>query len=355
MHGEVAPGYAIGAAALLPSSNARTARSFELLAEPLRREVKVHCYRMLGSVHDAEDVTQDSFLRAWQAFPRYDDSGSFRAWLYRIATNACLNLLADRKRRRRHLPDQLAKASRLPIDGATIDGPDSEIAWLEPYPDAFLEGIADTAPNAETRYSTRESVRLAFVAVIQKLPPRQRAMLLLSDVLGWSAVDIAQLLDSTVPAVNSGLQRARATLAAQKPALQLSTPPVGARQQRLLERYVAAWESFDLEGFIALLSDEARLVMPPFPQWFVGPEAIRAFNRNVWRSFAAYRLISTSANGQPAFGLYARVRTEGPWAAHSLQLLSFGGDDRIEALTFFLRPDGPRLFPSFGLPLELGH
>jgi RNA polymerase sigma-70 factor (ECF subfamily) len=336
----------------VPPSSARTAHAFERLAEPLRREVKLHCYRMLGSVHDAEDVTQDSFLRAWRAFPRYDDSGSFRAWLYRIATNACLDLLADRKRRTRHLPDQRADASRVPADGAAIAGPDFGVAWLEPYPDAFLEGIADTAPNAEARYSTRESVRLAFVAVIQKLPPRQRAMLLLSDVLGWSAAEIAQLLDSSVPAVNSGLQRARGTLATQEPAPALSAPSVGAAEKRLLERYVAVWEGFDLEGFVALLSDEARLVMPPFPQWFVGREAIRAFNRNVWRAFAGYRLVPTSANGQPAFGLYARMTAEGPWLAHSLQLLALDGD-RITGLTFFLRPDGPRLFPLFGLPSEL--
>jgi RNA polymerase sigma-70 factor (ECF subfamily) len=307
---------------------------------------------MLGSAHDAEDVTQESFLRAWRAFPRFDASGSFRAWLYRIATNACLDLLASRRRQRRYLPDERADALPAPVDGAAIAGPDTATAWLEPFPDALLEGVADTAPDAEVVYSTRESVRLAFVAVIQKLPPRQRAMLLLSDVLGWSAGEIAHLLESSVAAVNSGLQRARSTLAAHKLAPPPQSPPLGAAQQRLLERYVAVWEGFDLEGFVALLSDEARLVMPPFPQWFVGREAIRAFNRNVWRAFAGYRLVPTAANGQPAFGLYARMRAEGPWLAHSLQLLALDGD-RIAALTFFLRPDGPRLFPLFGLPLEL--
>lgn len=331
---------------------ARTAQAFERLAEPLRRELRLHCYRMLGSVHDAEDVTQESFVRAWRGFARYDETGSFRAWLYRIATNACLDALADRKRRRRYLPDQLRPAAPVPADGAAIDGPALDVAWLEPYPDRFLEDIADAAPNPEARYSARESVQLAFVAVIQQLPPRQRAMLLLSDVLGWSSTEIATLLGRSSAAVNSGLQRARATLARQDTGQPLALAPVDAAQRQLLDRYVAAWERFDLDGLVALLSDDARLIMPPFPQWFVGRAAIHAFNRNVWRSFAGYRLVPAPANGQPAFALYARTIAAGPWMAHSLQVLTLDARG-VGGITLFLPPEGPKLFPLFGLSMEI--
>lgn len=334
-----------------PSPPPSTADAFASLAEPHRRALKLHCYRMLGSVHDAEDVTQETFIRAWRAFGRFD-GGSLRAWLTRIATNACLDALAARKRRRRYLPDQRQPASPPPGHGEAIASPLLDVPWLEPYPDQFLESIADEAPNPEARYSARESVQLAFIAIIQQLPPRQRAMLLLSDVLGWSVAEIAALLERSTAAVNSGLQRARATLARQQPMPWQPTAPLDASQQRLVRRYLDAWEGFDFDAFVALLADDARLVMPPFPQWFIGRDAIRAFTRNIWRSFAGYRLVPTAANGQPAFALYARASAEGPWTAHSLHVLTLGAGN-IAALTLFLRPDGPKLFPLFGLPLQL--
>src|SRR5262245_678461 len=183
-------------------------QAFERLAEPLRREIKLHCYRMLGSLHEAEDLVQETYLRAWRSFDSFE-GGSFRAWLYRIATNACLNVLASRKRMQRWLPDQRGPAA---VE-TNVGGPATDVAWLEPYPDSTLEGIADQAPNPEPRYTSREAVQLAFVATIQQLPPRQRAALLLCDVLGWAAAEAATLLGGSTASINSALQRARGTLA----------------------------------------------------------------------------------------------------------------------------------------------
>src|SRR5215831_2482259 len=191
----------------------RSNRAFEQLAEPFRRELKVHCYRMLGSLHEAEDAVQETYLRAWRSFGSFNGRGSFRAWLYRIATNACLDALASRKHAQRLLPDQRAPATAEMPDGT----PATDVAWLDPYPDSDLEGIADDAPNPEARYTSRQAVQLAFVAVIQQLPPRQRAVLLLCDVLGWSAAEAATLLGGSTASVNSALQRSRETLAKRYP------------------------------------------------------------------------------------------------------------------------------------------
>jgi RNA polymerase sigma-70 factor, ECF subfamily len=191
----------------------RTNQAFVRLAEPLRRELKLHCYRMLGSLHEAEDALQETYLRAWRSFDSFDGRGSFRAWLYRIATNVCLDALASRKHVQRLLPDQRAPATAEMPDGT----PATDVAWLDPYPDSDLEGIADDAPNPETRYTSRQAVQLAFVAVIQQLPPRQRAVLLLCDVLGWSAAEAATLLGGSTASVNSALQRSRETLATLPP------------------------------------------------------------------------------------------------------------------------------------------
>jgi RNA polymerase sigma-70 factor, ECF subfamily len=190
----------------------RSTRAFERLAEPLRREIKVHCYRMLGSLHEAEDAVQESYLRAWRSFETFE-GGSFRAWLYKIATNVSLDTLASRKHVQRLLPDQRAPATAEMPDGT----PATDVAWLEPYPDSNLEGIADDAPNPEARYTSREAVKLAFVAAIQELPPRQRAALILCDVLGWAAAEAATLLGGSTASINSALQRARETLAKRYP------------------------------------------------------------------------------------------------------------------------------------------
>jgi RNA polymerase sigma-70 factor, ECF subfamily len=325
----------------------RTSRNFERLGEPFRRELKVHCYRMLGSLHEAEDAVQETYLRAWRSFDSFDGRGSFRAWLYRIATNACLDALASRKHANRFLPDQRAPATAQMPDGT----PATDVAWLEPYPDADLEGIADEAPNPEARYSSRQAVQLAFVAVIQRLPPRQRAVLLLCDVLGWSAAEAATLLGGSTASVNSALQRSRETLAKRyadgRPS---AAAPPNAAQKELIGRYLQAWESLDLDGFVSLLKEDATYTMPPLPQWYAGREAIRTFFAWAWKLYGGFRMVPTAANCQPAFAAYSRTGADGPWSAHSLHVLGLE-QDNISRLTLFAKPTGPTLFPAFGLPL----
>ncbi len=327
----------------------RTKRTFERLAEPFRRELKLHCYRMLGSVHEAEDLVQETYLRAWRSFNSFEARGSFRAWLYQIATNACLNALAARRNAQRFLPDQRASATTQMPDGT----PAADVPWLEPYPDSNLEGIADDAPNAEARYASREAVQLAFVAVIQQLPPRQRAVLLLCDVLGWSAVEAATLLGGSTASINSALQRARVTLAKRYPhGRPPVTPQPNAAQQQLLGRYLQAWEKLDVDGFVALLKEEATYTMPPLPQWYAGRHAIRTFFEWAWKGYHGFRLVPTAANRQPAFAAYSRTSANAPWAAHSIHLLALE-QNMISTLTLFVKPAGPGLFDAFGLPLAL--
>jgi RNA polymerase sigma-70 factor (ECF subfamily) len=320
--------------------------AFQRLAEPFRRELKLHCYRMLGSLNDAEDLVQETFLRAWRALDEFEGRGSFRGWLYRIATNACLNALASRSSARRALPELVGP----PSAGRPAAEPASEIAWLDPYPDLGLEGIADTAQGPEARYELRESVQLAFVAVIQHLPPRQRAALLLCDVMGWSASETARLLEASVASINSALQRARATLAKRFPSGRAEFQPApDAAQRGLLDRYVKAWEGGDLDKIIALLREDAVYSMPPWRDWYLGREAIRGFFGWVWTAYGGFRLIPTSANRQPAFAMYSRSKTGTQWRAHSIQLLALR-DDTIAALTAF---KDPTLFAAFGLPAVL--
>jgi len=329
----------------------RANESFERLAEPFRRELKVHCYRMLGSVHEAEDAVQETYLRAWRSFDGFDGRGSLRAWLYRIATNACLDALASRKHAQRLLPDQQAPVSvtvQMP-EGA----PPTEVAWLEPYPDSNLEGIADDLPNPEARYTSRQSVQLAFVAAIQQLPPRQRAVLLLCDVLGWAAAEAAALLGGSTASVNSALQRARETLAKRYPDGQpLIVPRPDPAQQKLLDRYLQAWEGHDLDGFVALLKEDATFTMPPWPLWYAGREAIGSFFAMAWTTCGGLRLVPTAANGQPAFAIYERTGADARWTAHSIHVLGLD-HDAISTLTAFVPPDGPGLFRAFGFPLIL--
>ena len=327
--------------------SARTSQAFERLAEPFRREIKVHCYRMLGSLHEAEDAVQETYLRAWRSFDSFVE-GSFRAWLYRIATNVCLNAIESRKLVQRLLPDQLAPAA------AAIQMPDgpppTEVAWLEPYPDSHLEGIADDAPNPEARYASREAVQLAFVAAIQMLPPRQRATLLLCDVLGWASAEAATLLGGSTASINSALQRARETMARRYPdGRPQAAPRPDPAQQKLLGRYLAAWEGHDLEGFVALLKEDATFTMPPWLLWFTGCEAIGSFFAMAWKTCGGLRLLPTAANGQPAFAVYERSN-DGRFAAHSIHVLAVE-QDTISALTAFVPPTGSQLFHGFGFPL----
>jgi RNA polymerase sigma-70 factor, ECF subfamily len=227
------------------------------------------------------------------------------------------------------------------------------VAWLEPYPDSNLEGIADDAPNPEARYTSREAVKLAFVAAIQQLPPRQRAVLLLCDVLGWAAAEAATLLGGSTASINSALQRARETLAKRYPDGQpVEAPRPDATQQKLLDRYLRAWEGLDLDSFVSLLKEDATYTMPPLPQWYAGRDAIRTFFSWAWKLYGGFRLVPTAANRQPAFAVYSRSGADGPWAAHSIQVLSLE-QDAISRLTLFAKPTGPQLFQAFGLPLIL--
>lgn len=327
--------------------SAKISLAFEQRAEPLRREIKLHCYRMLGSLHEAEDAIQEAYLRAWRSYDSFQE-GSFRAWLYRIATNVCLNAIESRKLAQRLLPDQLAPAA------ATIqmpDGPPStEIAWLEPYPDSEMESIADNAPNPEARYTARESVQLAFVAAIQVLPPRQRAALLLCDVLGWAVDEAATLFGGSTASINSALQRARETLGkrygAGQPATSVRPNPA---QQKLLDRYLKAWEGHDIDGFVALLKEDATFTMPPWLLWFAGRQAIGSFFAMAWMHCSGLRLVPTAANGQSAFGLYEYSDADARWNARAIHVLTLQ-DETIATLTAFELPTGPQLFPAFGLP-----
>jgi RNA polymerase sigma-70 factor (ECF subfamily) len=330
----------------LPTSGDRDA--FQQLAEPYRRELQLHCYRMLGSLHDAEDLVQETFLRAWRGLERFEGRTSFRNWLYRIATNACLNALASRASARRVLPEAYGP----PTDHMPGGAPLTEVAWLGPYPDAALEGVPDDAPGPDARYEMREAVQLAFVAAIQQLPPRQRAVLLLRDVLGWSAAEAAGQLDASVASVNSALQRARATLRQRFPAGQPAAPAVpDDRQRALLQRYVQAWEGADVDGLVALLTEDAVVSMPPWPHWYTGRAAIATFFTWVREPAGArpFRVIWTAANGQPAFGVYTREAGGSEWRPHNLQVLTLERD-AIAAVTNFRDPG---LFAAFGLPAVL--
>jgi RNA polymerase sigma-70 factor, ECF subfamily len=323
--------------------------AFAHLAEPYRRELKLHCYRMVGSLGEAEDLVQETFLRAWNGIEGFEGRSSLRGWLYRIATNCCLDALAKRRRSHRLLPQHDLPAS----DQMPRGQPATDLPWLEPFPDGELEGVPDEAPGPEARYELRESVRLAFVAAIQQVPPRQRAVLLLCDVMGWSAIEAANLLGGTVASVNSVLQRARATLAKRSPDAGRRPEPMADEQQRLLlDRYLEAWERTDLEGFVALLRSDATYSMPPWRQWYSGRDMIERFFRTVWTAYGGFRLVPIRANRQPAFAVYAQMKDETSWRAHSIHLLELA-EGAISAITLYARPLGPELFAGFGLPTSL--
>lgn len=320
---------------------------FVRLTERHRRQIKVHCYRMMGSLHEAEDLSQETFLRAWRAFDTFEGRGSVKAWLYQIATRACLDAIAKAKRARRILPeDDFPPATDVPSGH-----PPDDIAWVEPYPDSELDNLADETQNAEAKYEQRETVRLAFVAALQHLPPRQRAVLLLIDVLGWSSAETAALIGGSTASVNSVLQRARATLERHNRAgSEHRAMAVNADQQALLQRYIRAWEDKNLDGFVALLRSEATYAMPPWSQWYSGRDAIGQFFGAIWQRYGQFRLLPTRANDQPAFVLYTKHEEEGEWRAHSIQLLGVQ-DGCIASLTAFMRPLSQSLVPAFGFDL----
>jgi RNA polymerase sigma-70 factor (ECF subfamily) len=301
---------------------------------------------MMGSLNEADDLVQETFLKAWRARSQFDGRGSARGWLYAIATKSCLNAIKARSSARRILEQPERPASV----GAPAGGPTAELAWLDPYPDAELPDIADDRPGPEARYEVREAVRLAFVAAIQLLPPRQRAALLLCDVLGWSATETAQLLGGTTASINSALQRARTTLGnRQVRAPQRSRP--SADEGVLLERYMQAWQADNLDGLVELLREDAVYHMPPWREWYHGHQAIGAFLGSVWGNFAGYRAVATRANAQPAVGVYALGRQDSIWRPHSLHVIEPAGG-QIAALTIYVPPLGPSLFAAFDLPPE---
>ena len=312
-------------------------------AEKHRSALLLYCYRMLGSLHDAEDAVQETMLRGWRAFDDFERRASIKNWLFQIATNVSLNTIASRSRRRRMMPDQLSAPATQRPQGR----PDTGQLWIEPYPDVELEKLPEFAAGPDGRYEMRESVRLAFVAAIQQLPPRQRAVLLLADVMGWSAIEVASMLDASVASVNSALQRARAKLGTLDRDVR-PAPMTDEHQRELLERYVQEWESADLERFVALLKEDAIYAMPPWREWYSGRASIADFFGAVWPAYRGFRLIPISANLQPAFALYT-LSAEGRWNAHSIQILSLDKDG-ISTFTAYMQPLAKRLFTVFQLP-----
>ena len=321
-------------------------RAFRDLTDPFRRELHVHCYRILGSVQDAEDMVQESMLSAWRGLARFEERSSLRSWLYRIATNRCLNAMRDDARRPAAAgpepPFPPPEPSRL-----------SDPTWLEPYPDALVEGVADSAPGPDARYETKEAIGLAFMAALHQLPPRQRAVLVLRDVLGFRAREVASILDTTEDSVKSALRRARTTLDQHLPAADAEPPPPprSAGETELVRRFTDAFEADDIGDVIALLTDDAWLTMPPAPLEYQGPEAIAAILRasSTWRAERRTRLIPTRANGQPAFGCYVPDATAPIAHAAGLIVLTLAGD-RISAITRFVDNS---VLPHFGLPRTL--
>jgi len=322
--------------------------------EPYRRELQVHCYRILGSLHEAEDMVQETMLRAWKRLDTYEGRASLRSWLYKIATNACLDFL-DSKRSRRLLPFNSLPASD---PTSAIQPPASELTWLEPFPDEWLGD--ESALNPEARYTKSESISLAFLTALQTLPPRQRAVLILRDVLDFSAIETAEVLELTVSSVNSALHRARVTLSNRYQASgseSSSTTLVDEKTQQLLNHFVQAWESADVAGLVALLKEDATFAMPPSPSWYQGPIAIGSFaaatvfaDNGMFSGKAnkRWRLVRTKANAAPAFAIYQRTELN-QYQAFGILLLEVN-DNKLFQLVSFIDPTLPT---HFGLPAIL--
>ncbi|MFD9031257.1 sigma-70 family RNA polymerase sigma factor [Streptomyces sp. NPDC059567] len=321
------------------SEPATADRNSEL--EKYRTELTGYCYRMLGSSFEAEDAVQDTMVRAWRSIDSFEGRSSLRSWLYRIATNVCLDSLNAGNRRAR--PMDLTAAT--PVAQAQLTAR-PEITWLEPVPDGrVLPSVADPADTAVSR----ETVRLAFVAALQHLPPKQRAVLILREVLAWKASEVAELLDTTVASVNSALQRARATIAENEPTASDTADPLDEEQKELLERYVAAFEGYDMKALTALLHEDATMSMPPYDLWLRGHDDIVGWMLGVGEVCSGSKLVPTVANGSPAFAQYHPDPEGGysPWALIVLELR----DGKVGGMDFFL--DTKRWFPLFDLPERL--
>jgi RNA polymerase sigma-70 factor (ECF subfamily) len=324
-----------------PADAANATAELEAQFEQYRGELTGYCYRMLGSAFEAEDAVQETLLRAWRGYEQFEGRAALRSWLYRIATNVCLNMLSASQRRARPMDLGAASSADAPL-GAALP----ESTWVEPIPDSVITGTAgDPADTAVAR----ESIRLAFVAALQHLPPRQRAVLILREVLHWQASEVAELLETTVASVNSALQRARATLASRNVAPRDEPAELDEQQQALLARYVEAFERYDMDSLTSLLHEDASWSMPPYALWLQTHDDIRRWCLGPGIGCRGSRLVATRANGRQAFGQYKPAPGGGhePW---SLQVVETSGD-RISGITFFL--DTARYFPMFGLPPRL--
>jgi RNA polymerase sigma-70 factor (TIGR02960 family) len=329
--------------ALLARARAGDKEAFRELAEPHRRELQVHCYRILGSVHDAEDMVQETLLAAWRGLEAFEGRASVRSWLYRIATNRCLNALRARSRRPREVPA---------MRGSLEPTRRIEPLWLEPYPDVLLEDIPDRSAGPAARYEARESIELSFIVALQHLPPRQRAALVLADVLGFRTAEVAEMLDTGEASVKGALQRARATVRTRLPAAarERAPRPNSASERQLVGRFADAVQGGDIDEIVSLLTDDALVTMPPQPLEYQGREAIAAFmRRQAALRGVPMRVVLTRANTQPAFGCYlpdAHAAIDRPYG---LFVLTLEGD-AIAAITWF---SDTGVFRHFGLPRTL--
>ena len=320
--------------------------AFRRIVEDHRAELHAHCYRMLGSLHDAEDALQDTFLRAWRALPGFGGRSLLRTWLYRIATNACLDAIA--RRPKRVLPIDYGPPTAFQLEpGAPL----VESVWVEPYPDQTL-GVSDGYASPDARYEQREAVELAFIAALQHLPAAQRAVLVLRDVLGFSAREVSESLETTLASVNSALQRARKTVADRLPeqSQQATLRSLGdERIRKLVEAYVDAWQRGDVDALRELLAEDAVFSMPPWASWWRGRETIAGFAKDALETCPKTRTVPTHANGQPAIAYYALDGETGRYVASALDVLTLEGG-RIKEITAFITPE---IFQRFGLPPAL--
>jgi RNA polymerase sigma-70 factor (TIGR02960 family) len=324
---------------LVDRARAGDEQAFGELVGRYRRELQVHCYRILGSAQDAEDALQETLLAAWQGLAGFEGRGSLRSWLYQIATRRCLNALRSASRR---------PPMEWPPPGVELPAPTrlGEVVWLEPYPDILLEGLADAAPGPEARYETAEAISVAFVTALQLLPPRQRAVLILRDVLGFRASEAAGILEATEESVTSALKRARHALQYQRArSADLGPPPPGSTRERaLVQRFTHAYETGDVDEVVALLTEDAWLIMPPVPLHYQGREqAARFLAATAFRPGRSARLVPTRANGQPAFGVYIRDPHAPIAHANGILVLTLAGR-QISAMTAFPGTSALRLF-----------
>ncbi len=328
---------------LLRQARAGDGEAFSQLVDPYRRELQVHCYRTLGSFSDAEDLVQETLIAAWQGLPDFREQASFRSWLYRIATNRCLNWLRSARRHPAidppRLPVEPPEPTRL-----------GEVTWLEPYPDALLAESGALEPGPDVRYETREAISLAFVTALQLLPPRQRVVLILRDVLGFRAAEVAEILDVTEEAVTSALKRARATMARDLPRNEDPPPLNSAAERQVLNKLVDAWENGDIEEIVALMTEDVWVRMPPVPLEYQGRELAGRFLATIgWREGRRYRLIRIAgANGQPAFGLYQHDPASDVPHIIGLLVITLAGN-KVSAITRF----DNSVVAHFGLPRAL--